>query len=236
VAAATAPPSCETPGPLIALGRSLSGFASALRGHDEVTIVAIGSSSTKGDGAKSDAASYPSRLGAALSARFPTPKINVLNLGVGGQEAPDEAARFKKDVLSNKPALVIWQVGTNAAWKDYFLDGVRTAILRGLDHLAGTTADVVLMNLQFAPALLDQQEAPTPATQEMQENIATIAKESGVALLRRFEIMRHWHVDRGIPFDQMISNFDGNWLHQNDWSYNCIAQALCDGLIGATAS
>jgi acyl-CoA thioesterase I len=34
----------------------------------------------------------------------------------------------------------------------------------------------------------------------------------------------------------MISNFDGNWLHQNDWSYNCIAQALCDGLIGATAS
>jgi hypothetical protein len=20
------------------------------------------------------------------------------------------------------------------------------------------------------------------------------------------------------PFDQMISNFDGNWLHQNDWS------------------
>jgi hypothetical protein len=29
----------------------------------------------------------------------------------------------------------------------------------------------------------------------------------------------------------MISNFDGNWLHQNDWSYNCIAEALCDGLI-----
>lgn len=54
-------------------------------------------------------------------------------------------------------------------------------------------------------------------------------------MFRRFEIMRYWHVDRGIPFDQMIS-IDGNWLHQNDWSYNCIAQALCDGLIGATAS
>jgi hypothetical protein len=48
--------------------------------------------------------------------------------------------------------------------------------------------------------------------------------------LRRFEIMRHWHVDRGIPFDRMISNFDGNWLHQTDWSYNCIAQTLFDGL------
>jgi len=227
---------CETPGTLSALGRSLAGFASALREHDEVTIVAIGSSSTKGDGASSDAASYPSRLRAALSARFPTPKINVLNLGIGGQEAPDEAARFKKDVLANKPALVIWQVGTNAAWKDYFLDDVRIAILRGLDHLAGTGADVVLMNLQFAPALLDQKEVPTPAAREMQDIIASIAKDSGVSLFRRFEIMRHWHVDRGIPFDQMISNYDGNWLHQNDWSYNCIAQALCDGLIAATAS
>jgi lysophospholipase L1-like esterase len=199
-------------------------FANALRGRGEVNIVAIGSSSTEGDGASGPAASYPSRLGVALAARFPAPKINVLNLGVGGQEAPDEAARFKKDVLAKQPALVIWQVGTNAAWKDYFLDDVRVAILRGLDHLSGASADVVLMNLQFAPALLDQQETPTPATHQMLDIIAAIAKDSGIALFRRFEIMRHWHVDGGIPFDQMISNFDGNWLHQNDWSYNCIAQ------------
>jgi hypothetical protein len=105
----------------------------------------------------------------------------------GQNESPDEAARFKKDVLANKPALVIWQVGTNAAWKDYFLDDVRAAILRGLDHLANNVADVVLMNLQFAPALLDQKEAPTSATQQMQDIIATIAKDSGVALFQRFD-------------------------------------------------
>jgi lysophospholipase L1-like esterase len=226
---------CETPSKLATLGRLLPSFARALRGQDAVNVVAIGSSSTEGDGASSPAASYPSRLGTALTARFSTPKINVLNLGVGGQEAPDEAARFKRDVLANKPALVIWQVGTNAAWKDYFLDDVRAAILRGLDHLSGADADVVLMNLQFAPALLDQQEKPTPATQQMLDIIAAIAKDSGTALFRRFDIMRYWHVERGIPFDQMISNFDGNWLHQNDWSYNCIAAALCDGLLEAAA-
>src|SRR5262249_5598986 len=150
----------------------------------------------EGDGASSKAASYPSRLGIALAARFATPKINVLNLGVGGQEAPDEAARFKKDVLAQKPALVIWQVGTNAAWKDYFLDDVQAAIFRGLDHLSGTGADVVLMNLQFAPALLDQQQTPTPtpATRQMLDIVAAIAKDSGIALFRRFEIMRYWHV------------------------------------------
>ncbi|MGY0569665.1 hypothetical protein ACTGJ9_000120 [Bradyrhizobium sp. RDM12] len=45
--------------------------------------------------------------------------------------------------------------------------------------------------------------------------------------------MRYWLVDRGIPFDQMISNFGGNWLPQNDWNYNCVAQALCDALVEA---
>jgi acyl-CoA thioesterase I len=226
---------CETPGTLSALGCSLPSFARALDGRDEVNIVAIASSSTEGDGASSPAASYPSRLGIALAARFPTPKINVLNLGVGGQEAPDEAARFQNAVLTKKPALVIWQIGTNAAWKDYFLDDVRADILRGLEHLSGNGADVVLMNLQFAPALLSQQETPTPATQQMLDIIADIGKDTGTALFRRFEIMRCWDVGRGIPFDQMISNFDGNWLHQNDWSYNCIAEALCDSLLEATA-
>jgi hypothetical protein len=48
--------------------------------------------------------------------------------------------------------------------------------------------------------------------------------------------MHFWHVDRGIPFNQIISNFDGNWLHQNDWSYNCLAQALCGALAEATVT
>ena len=224
---------CDTPSELSALGGNLPRLADALSGSADVTIVAIGSSSTEGDGASSKAASYPSRLNIALSDRFPNKKITVLNVGVGGQEAPDEAARFKKDVLASNPALVIWQVGTNAAWKDYFLDDVKAGILRGLDHLSGVPSDLILMNLQYAPAVLDQQQQPTPATRTMQDIIARIATDSGVPLFRRFEIMRYWHVTGGVPFDQMISNFDGNWLHQNDWSYNCIAQALCDGIVEA---
>lgn len=225
---------CVTPRELSALGQPLPRLADALSGSSEICIVAIGSSSTFGDGATDpETGSYPSRLVAALGKRFPAAKFNMNNVGAGGQEAPDEAARFKKDVLAFNPALVIWQVGTNAAWKDYFLDDVGAAILRGIDHLSGANTDLVLMNLQYAPALLDQTEVPRAPTEEMLKIIETIATEHDVALFRRFEIMRHWHVSDGIPFGQMISNFDGNWLHQNDWSYNCIAQALCDGLAEA---
>jgi len=229
-----APNTCNTPRELSALGRNLPRLAEALFGPNDVRIVAIGSSSTEGDGASSKAASYPSRLNDALSGQFPSKKINVFNVGVGGQEAPDEAARFKKDVLASNPSLVVWQVGTNAAWKDYFLDDVRAAMLRGLDHLSGVRTDIILMNLQYAPAVLDQQQQqPTPTTQQMLDIIAKIASDSAIPLFRRFEIMRYWRMTGGVTFDQMISNFDGNWLHQNDWSYNCIAQALCDGIVRA---
>jgi lysophospholipase L1-like esterase len=227
-------PSCETPRELTVLGQPLPRLAEALRGPGAVSIVAIGSSSTVGDGA-SLGNGYVDRLAAALADRFPDRKFNMHNAGVNGDEAPNEAARFKKEVLALNPTLVIWQVGTNAAWKDYFLDDVRAAILRGIDHLSEAKADLVLMDLQYAPALLQPNETPTPATREMLHIIDMIAAEHEIALFRRFEIMRSWHIDRDIPIDQMISNFDGNWLHQNDWSYNCIAQALCDGLAEGVA-
>ena len=225
-------PSCDTPTELTSLGQRLPRLAEALGRSGDISIVAIGSSSTFGEGA-SPGNGYVDKLATALAGRFPGRKINMHNAGVNGDEAPNEAARFKKEVISLNPSLVIWQVGTNAAWKDYFLDDVGAAIIRGIDHLSEAKADLVLMNPQYAPALLQKDETPTAATQEMLRIIETIAAEHGVALFRRFEIMRYWHIKRGIPIDQMISNFDGNWLHQNDWSYNCIAQALCDGLAEA---
>ena len=114
---------CDTPSELRALGRPLPRFAQAMRGAREVNIVAIGSSSTEGEGVPNEdkaRLSYPGRLQTALGDAFPGKKIIVHNQGAGGQEAPDEAARFKQDVLAKGPSLVIWQVGTNAAWKDYF--------------------------------------------------------------------------------------------------------------------
>jgi acyl-CoA thioesterase I len=217
---------CNTPLKLCRLGQPLPNFAKVVRNLDAINIVAIGSSSTAGDGASSPSSSYPSRLGAALASHFSEQRIFVLNLGVGGQEAPDEAARFKNDVLAKDPSLVIWQVGTNAAWKDYFLDDVEAGIFRGLEHLRGTRADVIFMDLQYAPALLDKNGLPKPATGEMLDLIAGAAAKSATGLFRRFEIMKFWHDEAHIPFEYTISNFDGNWLHQNDWSYTA-SRRLC---------
>jgi hypothetical protein len=61
--------------------------------------------------------------------------------------------------------------------------------------------------------------------------IAEAAKQTGINVFRRFALMKRWHVDDKLPFDQMISNFDGNWLHQNAWSYNCVAEALAGAIV-----
>jgi hypothetical protein len=222
---------CDIPAELIRFDLPLINLATQFDRKRPVKIVAIGSSSTEGDGASSQAFSYPSRLEAALRLRLPDQEIAVLNKGKGGEEASDELLRFNRDVLSETPSLVIWQVGTNAAWKGYDLASVAKAIDTGLAGLRDLAMDVVLMDLQYAPAVL--KPATIAATKRMVALIADAAAKANVNVFCRFALMRHWNLDDHIPFDKMISNFDGNELHQNDWSYNCIAEALSVAITGA---
>ena len=97
--------------PLVRTARRLAAGTS-------VKIVAIGSSSTAGAGASSPAASYPSRLAAELRGGCRATTITVINRGVNGEEAADMLARFERDVIAEKPDLVLWQVGTNSVLRD----------------------------------------------------------------------------------------------------------------------
>jgi hypothetical protein len=205
----------------------------SIRSGEPLRIIAIGSSSTKGDGATNPAAAYPQRLEAILKDRLPDTPVTVLNKGEGGQEAPDEVARFKRDVFYENPTVVIWQIGTNAVWKDYYLEEVTAAIMRGLERLSKLPVDVVLMDLQYAPALIDL--AHKADAERMVSFIDDAARALDVNVFKRFALMRYWVEELNISTDQMISNFDGNQLHQNDWSYNCVAHALADAALEAAA-
>src|SRR5262245_61294985 len=82
--------------------------------RERARIVAIGSSTTSGEGSIKP---YPARLLSFLQAQYPNARITLANKGAGGQEAPVELQRFDKDVIAEEPDLVIWQVGTNAVWQ-----------------------------------------------------------------------------------------------------------------------
>ncbi len=194
-------------------------LANRLRDQAPVKVVAIGSSTTAGEGG---IAPYPQRLLADLRIQFPKATIDVINRGVGGEEAPQELMRFKHDVFEQNPDLVIWQVGTNAVWqsadqKPPSFEETTQAIRDGVDQLlAAGRMDVILMDLQYVPALL------TPAKKDraiaMVDAISEIAHAKGVNVFRRFELMQGWHDIAKISFDRMVDPGDDTRLHASDWT------------------
>jgi len=209
---------CTAPGEFVRFERPLLHTMRRLDSGQPVTIVAIGSSSTAGAGASSPEASYPSRLAVELRARFPGREITVLNRGVNGEETDNMMARFASDVMAAHPQLVLWQIGTNSVLRDHPLNPHGAQLRQGIEELKNSGADVVLIDPQFAPAVLAKPETPG-----MLEQIALTAKEENVDLFHRFAVMRDWHEVQHLSFDTFVSP---DRLHMNDWSYACVAKLL----------
>ena len=231
------PPNGDIPFELIGFKHPLPQLTQALQGSGPVRIVAMGSSSTSG---RADVVPYPHRLEMYLRAqyqqRFPNLRIDVLNRGKGGEEADAELLRFDTDIFAEKPSLVIWQVGTNAVFhkkdKPYDLDEVAAKIAVGLERLRGQPMDVVLMDPQYVTAMLLDERAED--SERMVALISAAAEKANVNLFRRWALMRYWHVQNNIGFDQMLDPTDiPAKLHQSDWSTQRISLALCDAITKA---
>jgi hypothetical protein len=120
---------------------------------------------------------YPSQLETDLRQRFPKLEIHVLNRGKGGEDAPEELARLAGDVVALHPDLAIWQVGTNAVLRRDDLSADGELMREGVDLLKRNGIDVVLMDLQYAPRVLDRSAFPA-----MEDLVADTARMSGCSV------------------------------------------------------
>ena len=219
-------PPCDPHLELILFEYGLPHLQRSLARHRKTKIIAVGSSSIAGEG---DVIPFPPRLELLLRKRYPDRMIDIVNRGVGGQEAPEELGRFQSDVIDEEPSLVIWQVGTNAIYHRDLYDPHRVAdtIGAGLSWLKELEADVILMDLQYAPALLTS--AKCADTKLMVSLISAAARTAEVNLFRRFALMKLWQTQDEIDPAKLIGP-DG--LHQTDFSTNCVTMTL-DVAIGA---
>ena len=192
-----------------------------------VTIVALGSSSTEGIGASRPDRSYPSRLEAVLRAQFPGAKIRVINRGVGGELAPQMMARLDREVLAEKPDLVIWQLGTNSVLRD--LDpALDSAVAQnGIARIKAAGAEIMLMDLQYAPAVLLH-----PGYRDMLQMLSGIAGSEDVPIFHRFAMMRHWAEDGQMTLQTMLAS---DRLHMSDTSYDCLARQVARSIVPPTS-
>ena len=213
---------CLTSNEVARLGGSLKHFTERLMQGAPVKIVAFGSSSTAGAGATTPENNYPNRLAAELKERFPGVPVQVINRGVGGEDAREMLARLDRDVRDERPDLVLWQVGTNALLRE---DGIALEggmIREGLARMRAAGADVVLIDPQYAPKVLKD-----PDAEPMVALLSLIAADKGVPVFQRFALMRRWR-ERGVPFEMSLSP---DLLHMNDWSYRCFARNLANALV-----
>jgi acyl-CoA thioesterase-1 len=227
------PRPCDTHPDVVRFEHRLPCLAAALQTQRKIRIVAIGSSSTAGvvpalPPVLPLVLPYPPRLEMLLRKKFYGRIIDVVNRGIGGQEAPEEISRFEPDIFDEAPVLVIWQVGTNAIYRDYNRDEVADAINAGLQWLAGFPADVVLMDLQYTRAMVEK----LGASEDMVSRIAAAGAEASVNVFRRFALMKQWVRD-GISIEALD---DGEKLHTGEWATNCITRALYGAMVEALAA
>jgi lysophospholipase L1-like esterase len=200
----------------------LLGVQAELDAGEPLTIVALGSSSTEGAGASSPQASYPNRLEALLRGKLPGVELRVINAGKSGETSQEMLARMDADVISHDPDLVIWQAGGNEVLLGRdpaaFLDLMR----QGLRRLRQAGVEVVLMDNQRSPRILD-----APAHARFEAAMQTLAEQERVPLFHRSRLMRGWQ-EAGLPPAEVLAQ-DG--LHHNDRGYACLAEALAAALV-----
>jgi acyl-CoA thioesterase-1 len=204
-----------------AFRRPLPALRRAVRARRKVKVLAIGSSSTVGVGASSQAATYVAKLETSLEGTLKGFDFEVIGRGQSGEEAEGAADRMKREVEEAKPDLVVWQVGTNDALRQVSLDRFKQCLKTTLGWLKEQRIDVVLVDPQYGDALAkDEHYGRVVGT------IAQVARERGVLLVDRFEAMRELARQNGDRFYLAPDN-----LHLNDTGHRCTAEQLARSIV-----
>ncbi len=211
---------CAVPPELLDDGASFSDLTDPLRQGQPVVIVAIGGASTRGIGPIEQ--SYPARLQVELSHRYPTSRIQVINLGVPRESAMEMLRRLPRDVLPLKPQLVIWETGTNDAVAGVTLDDFAQALKDGVELLRGAGIDVLLMDMQYS-----RQSVEVINFERYMETMQGIAEAGNARLFKRYTIMKYWS-------ETGAFEFDGPRAGRQELAaqvYDCIGRRLADAIV-----
>jgi len=188
-----------------------------------MSIVAIGSSSTEGLARNARDKLYPAALQSALSRLWPNVDVQVANRGKGGETMAQTLKRFETDVLALKPTLVIWQLGVNDVLRFQGLAGRREEIEAGLQALAGRGIPVVLLDLQYAPAVTADPDALP--MQSLIDDAVRAAPKGQVFHFKRYAAMKTLAEGQAVPMSEMT---EADNLHMTDAMHSCVGELLAD--------
>ena len=190
----------------------------SVRRDKQLKIVALGSSSTMGSGGSGPDAAWPAQLASTLAKRMPAAKIMVVNKAEMRQSVPQMLARLDKDVLAEKPSLVIWEAGTSEAVRHADIDGFTADLLLGIDRLANNKIDVVLMDMQYA-----RDTARIINFQPYVDAIGRTGMMRNTFVFPRYDLMRDWVENEQVSFEHLAR---ADAMKTADLVYSCLGKIL----------
>ncbi len=201
---------------------------SAATPHASLRIVAFGSSSTEGIGATSPAKSYPAQLQAVLARSMPHGEaVEVVNRGIGGEDVDDMIKRLDKDVIAAKPAIVIWQTGSNDPMRNVPIARFEDETRAGIQAMQKAGLQVIMMEPQWCPRL-----DATGDVNLFRDVIRKVAAEFNLMVIHRGDLMRRWVAEGRMTKTQMLAA-DG--LHMSDLGYAELARDIAPEILRTSA-
>jgi len=219
-----APPAteCAVPDWLMPDGE-LARVGQAIKDHRQLDITVVGSGSSALPGPDGARFAYPEQLQQSLREQLRGIEIKVTAHVQHRQTTADMVAGLQKILADDQPALVIWQAGTADALRGVEPEDFRTSLDHGIDAIAATNADVIMMNMQYSPRTESMLGVSAYA-----DVMRWVAEQHGVALFDRFAIMHHWS-DEGV-FDLYTATKDYAMARH---VHECIGRALASLIINA---
>src|ERR1700751_4715833 len=132
VAAESPAPGCDVPERLIPAENELVRVSAEVKDRRRLDITVVGSGSSALAGPDGARFAYPAQLEQALKERLPSIEIKVTAHVPSRQTTADMAAAMPKILADDRPALVIWQVGTGDALRGGAPGGFRNSLDPGL--------------------------------------------------------------------------------------------------------
>lgn len=213
----TLPAQCRVPSELVSDPSLLRRSARRVEREQVFRIVVLGTATAQGVGASMREKSWPSRLEAELRKRFPGIRLGVVVKARAYDTARQMIDRLD-EVLLERPHLVIWETGTAEAVRSVDVDEFIASLRDGIDRIAATRADIVLVEPQYAHR--------TAMLINYAPYLDAISQAEGMRdliVFRRYAIMKHWARSGQIVVDNLPLSM---MAATADVIYECIGRLL----------
>ncbi len=211
------PAQCRVPASLVADPSLLVRTAARLKAERALRIVVLGTATAAGAGASLPGNAWPSRLEEDLKARYPMATLRVTVMAKAYDTAQKMLARLD-EVIAERPHLVIWEAGTAEAVRGLNVEDFILALRDGIDRLAATRADMMLVEPQYA-----RKTAMLINFTPYLDAIARAGNMRDLIVFPRYAVMRWWSEHDQIVVDNLPVAM---MAATADKVYDCIAQLL----------